>query len=209
MGSDYPRREIDAWRDHAACAGLDPDLFFPARGVKTAPIRAVCYQCPVQTACLVGALNQNESGENYSLGIRGGTTQRDRRRLRRLIAGGSFSVPSDRPGGRRGIRDPEDPRHGTAAGYRAHRRADHTACDACREADSEYRRQSRLGIRSPRPPILCGTPQGYARHIRNDEDACDECREAARLYQRERRAQRRQEVADAQAELGPRRSVAS
>ena len=45
------------WRDHAACSGLDPDLFFPVStsGASLTEIEAarrVCQRCPVTTPCL-------------------------------------------------------------------------------------------------------------------------------------------------------------
>lgn len=39
------------WRARAACRGLDPELFFPERGVPLAAVRAVCAGCPVVAAC--------------------------------------------------------------------------------------------------------------------------------------------------------------
>lgn len=38
---------------------------------------------------------------------------------------------------------PEDPRHGTDAGYQCHRRANETPCDACRAARAAYVRDLR------------------------------------------------------------------
>ena len=40
----------------------------------------------------------------------------------------------------RGGRPPEPIRHGTAAGYKAHRRRNEPACHACREANNAYSR---------------------------------------------------------------------
>ena len=39
------------WHQHAACAGMDPDLFFPGQGVSLTYARQVCAGCPVKTEC--------------------------------------------------------------------------------------------------------------------------------------------------------------
>ena len=79
------RRYADpvGWAASAACQGLDPELFFPvttqgpARG-QAEEAKAVCAQCPVRQPCLEFAL---ETGQNS--GIWGGTTEDERRTMRR------------------------------------------------------------------------------------------------------------------------------
>lgn len=66
-----------------ACHGIDPDFFHPERGISTAEARAVCVPCPVRTDCLRWALARNER-----YGVWGGTSERERRRIRRSIADG-------------------------------------------------------------------------------------------------------------------------
>ena len=71
------------WRDQAACSRLDPDLFFPVSisGVSLADIEAakrVCQRCPVAAPCLRWALDLG-----HVSGIWGGTTEEERRALRR------------------------------------------------------------------------------------------------------------------------------
>jgi WhiB family redox-sensing transcriptional regulator len=68
----------DEWRVHAACAGLDPNLFFTERGESTRDAKAVCARCPVAEPCLDYALT---NGERY--GVWGGRSERERRRMRR------------------------------------------------------------------------------------------------------------------------------
>ena len=74
-----------SWRAFALCAGLDTALFFPAiddpgSSSETAiAARAVCAACPVVDACLDENLY-----EKY--GVFGGTTDRERRTLRRARA---------------------------------------------------------------------------------------------------------------------------
>lgn len=66
-----------SWRQQAACRGLDPELFHPRRGESTAMARATCAACPVRTVCAEHAVS---FGERH--GIWGGTSERQRRRLR-------------------------------------------------------------------------------------------------------------------------------
>jgi WhiB family redox-sensing transcriptional regulator len=64
------------------CAGTDPDSFFPERNgtigyyeIKAA--RRICNGCPYRIECLEWALEHREQG------IWGGTTELDRKRMRR------------------------------------------------------------------------------------------------------------------------------
>lgn len=68
------------WMARAECAGMDPDLFFPAEatGVRVDAAKAVCAVCPVRVDCAMHALNE---GEEW--GIWGGLTERARRKIRR------------------------------------------------------------------------------------------------------------------------------
>jgi WhiB family redox-sensing transcriptional regulator len=90
-----PRRDtitITAPRFHgAACDGAPNHLFFPPdeehhrepvpdRDRREDQALAYCYDCPIRPACLTWALTNNEPG------IWGGTTDRDRARLRRRAA---------------------------------------------------------------------------------------------------------------------------
>ncbi|MGI8758671.1 MAG: WhiB family transcriptional regulator [Acidimicrobiales bacterium] len=65
------------WRQHGACRGIDPDIFYPiddddeAEGAKE-----VCAQCQVRQACLEFALATHERD-----GVWGGATERERRRM--------------------------------------------------------------------------------------------------------------------------------
>lgn len=67
------------WRDHAACAGKDPNIFFPTRGDSTAMARAkaICATCPVTDACLQRALD-----ESLNSGVHGGLSAKERRLLK-------------------------------------------------------------------------------------------------------------------------------
>lgn len=69
------------WRDHAACLGLDTDLFYRHERTTGAPARraaepalAICDACPVRADCLQAALD--EPGPQH--GIRGGLRAKER-----------------------------------------------------------------------------------------------------------------------------------
>jgi WhiB family transcriptional regulator, redox-sensing transcriptional regulator len=75
--------DFDHWRQRAACRDQDPELFFPVSeigpGARQADqAKAVCAGCPVRAACLEYAL---DNGLDH--GIFGGTTETERRALRR------------------------------------------------------------------------------------------------------------------------------
>lgn len=124
--ADLPQRPAEPateWRTQAACRGIDPAFFFPERGDFEAMNAAkdVCATCTVTADCLEYALVINERD-----GVFGGTSSRERRRLRstqhrapRTIAAGC----------------------GTNAGYERHRVAGGPACDACRAAHVAHNAQ--------------------------------------------------------------------
>jgi WhiB family redox-sensing transcriptional regulator len=66
------------WQTHARCAEVEPEIFFPERGGSSKAARMVCAQCSVRLECLEYALNNKEQ-----FGIWGGTSERERRRLRK------------------------------------------------------------------------------------------------------------------------------
>src|ERR1700740_2069468 len=69
------------WKSRANCLGVDPDLFFPERGMSTQEAKEVCRGCVVREDCLEYAL---ANGEKF--GIWGGLSERERRRIRRARA---------------------------------------------------------------------------------------------------------------------------
>lgn len=69
-----------AWFAHAACIG-QTDAFYPTRGEDVRPAKALCESCPVRDRCR--ALADTASA---GFGIWGGTSERERRSLRRRAA---------------------------------------------------------------------------------------------------------------------------
>jgi len=73
--------DCNGWREHANCKGINPTLFYPEQGANGRDVDAakvVCSGCTVRQACLDYALDNYEK-----IGIWGGTSERERRRIRR------------------------------------------------------------------------------------------------------------------------------
>lgn len=73
----------DDWRTVAACQDTDPDLFFPVGTTGPAieqidNAKAVCDTCAAKDPCLEFALTTNQDS-----GVWGGTSEEERRKLRR------------------------------------------------------------------------------------------------------------------------------
>ena len=71
------------WRDQAACAEVDPALWFPEKGESTKAPKMICQGCPVRAECLDYAL-EHEAAARW--GVWGGLTWEERRVLRRQVA---------------------------------------------------------------------------------------------------------------------------
>lgn len=73
------------WRQKAACIGEDPELFFPVGTTGPAleqaeRAKAICQRCDVINECLQWALDTNQDA-----GVWGGTSEEERRALRRSL----------------------------------------------------------------------------------------------------------------------------
>jgi WhiB family redox-sensing transcriptional regulator len=73
--------EATDWMRDGLCAQTDPEEFFPGKGSDVRPAKAVCAGCPVLDTCRAYALDRPELS-----GIWGGTSDRERRALRRAAA---------------------------------------------------------------------------------------------------------------------------
>ncbi|MFI8857804.1 WhiB family transcriptional regulator [Streptomyces prasinus] len=76
---------MDDWRTRATCRDEDPDLFFPIGTsgpalLQTEQAKAVCRRCPARQQCLDWALDTGQS-----LGVWGGTSETERRALKRRL----------------------------------------------------------------------------------------------------------------------------
>lgn len=74
------------WRKGAICRDTDPDLFFPVGTTGYALVqidkaKQVCSECPACEDCLQYALDTNQDS-----GIWGGTSEEERRQMRRQMA---------------------------------------------------------------------------------------------------------------------------
>ncbi|WP_026460577.1 WhiB family transcriptional regulator [Schaalia suimastitidis] len=74
------------WRSEAACLHVDPELFFPIGNTgpaiaQAAEAKAVCATCSVQAICLQWAIDNNQDS-----GVWGGTSEEERRSLKRRAA---------------------------------------------------------------------------------------------------------------------------
>lgn len=115
FGDELPLA-LPSWHADAACAGSDTERYYDLDD--TAGALAVCDGCAARGPCLEWALKHDEAG------VWGGTTDRDRERLRR-----GEPVAERKPAGLAPC--------GTVAAYARHRRRGEDACDACREANTE------------------------------------------------------------------------
>jgi len=66
-----------AWMDAANCRGVQPVVFYPEARSDNAQAKAICAACCVRDACLEHAIAHNE------LGVWGGASESERRRIRR------------------------------------------------------------------------------------------------------------------------------
>lgn len=66
----------EPWMADAACAQVDPELWFPEKGGTSSIAKRICRTCPVQALCLEYAL------EHHELGVWGGTSEKQRKQMR-------------------------------------------------------------------------------------------------------------------------------
>lgn len=82
MTEPLHRNKDASWQPFAACAGTDPNLWFPERGESATlayrEARKVCAECPVRRQCLDYALTPPVE----TMGVWGGLSARERGQLR-------------------------------------------------------------------------------------------------------------------------------
>ena len=115
------------WSD-AQCLGMDDSAFLFDTGDSRAPravrekvaaAKAVCAACPAAGRCLEAELDAMCEWGGVTFGIRGGTDERERRRMVRARLGFMPTSPRE---------------HGTDAGYNQHLRYGDDACAGCVDA---------------------------------------------------------------------------
>jgi WhiB family redox-sensing transcriptional regulator len=67
------------WLEAGRCRDYPAEVFFPSHGAGVEVARRICAGCPVREPCLAYAL-----AHRITQGIWGGTSERQRRDLRRL-----------------------------------------------------------------------------------------------------------------------------
>lgn len=111
--------DLLTWQEQALCREVDAgDLFFPEKGGSSAAAQQVCRACPVQSECLLYAM------EHAVDGIWGGTSVNERKELARA-RGRTYSTVLTSP-----LAGPQYS-CGTEAAAARHRRRSET-CDSCR-----------------------------------------------------------------------------
>ncbi|WNM74470.1 WhiB family transcription factor [Gordonia phage BearBQ] len=77
MLADLPKPPT--WHEQSICRQVDPEIFFPSHYSQglTADAKRICGGCDVRAVCLQWALDNNDQH-----GVLGGTTPRERKRLR-------------------------------------------------------------------------------------------------------------------------------
>ena len=68
------------WMAGGLCAEVDPALFYPEGGESNRDAKRICGGCEVRPECLAYAL-----AHRVRFGVWGGTTERERRRMRRPV----------------------------------------------------------------------------------------------------------------------------
>lgn len=118
-----------SWRDQAACIGMPESMFFIERGQSDKPAKAICATCPVKAPCLDFALRNAEQH-----GVWGGTSERQRRKLRLKLGVTQTHV--------------KIAECGTPSGAFRHRKRGEPLCEPCRVASTTYNRVRRARQRT-------------------------------------------------------------
>lgn len=74
---------VPGWVEDAACAEVDPSLWFPELGDNTKEAKAICRRCAVQPECLQYALDTHQAH-----GVWGGLSERERAAANRATRAG-------------------------------------------------------------------------------------------------------------------------
>lgn len=120
------------WFAHAACTGLDPDIFFPGQGGDFREAQRICQNCPVRLPCLeYGVTTTVGDAKILVTGIWGGKTERQRIWIRRQRRGKQ--------------RSPRPIKHGTLHGFERHHQLGEEACWWCQDANDRHHEGGHYG----------------------------------------------------------------
>jgi WhiB family redox-sensing transcriptional regulator len=72
--------QVEPMKGRGLCSQADPTIFFPERGGSAGEAKKICAQCSIREQCLEEALAQSNYNDH---GIWGGTTERERRKIRK------------------------------------------------------------------------------------------------------------------------------
>lgn len=72
------RQDKEGWRDHALCAEVGGDVWFPETSESPKVAKRICGRCDVQAECLESALANDDR-----FGVWGGTSVRERHKMRK------------------------------------------------------------------------------------------------------------------------------
>lgn len=110
------------WRDRAACADSDPELFFSDNDALVLAALDICGQCTVVEDCLQDAIDYSDT-----YGVRGG------------IWFDAKGKPQPPPNPKAPKRQPRTSvKCGTPSGYVTHRKNGEDPCDPCAYANAQY-----------------------------------------------------------------------
>ena len=113
---------MSEWMWSAVCRQLDPELFFDP-GMVAEAVKVCREYCPVLAECRERAIRGN-----LEFGVVGGMSAPGRR-----AAASAAGVPLP----------VVEPKHGTEAGAKRHRRAGERPCGPCRDAENAAHRERR------------------------------------------------------------------
>ena len=85
--SEYEAVFLQEWRKEALCISQPPDLFFPESAKSNSPAKRICEMCAVRLECLDYAIETNQQ-----FGIWGGTVERERSTIRKMMASRKWSL---------------------------------------------------------------------------------------------------------------------
>jgi WhiB family redox-sensing transcriptional regulator len=126
------------WAEHAACRGLDPEIFMATRGdlLKIREAKKICDTCDVIHKCREYSLHLAQNYATY--GVFGGWSRNERINYLRTVGlhvrrwGGTEPATNSGSGNRGGG-------HGTATAVRRHKSNGEQLCPECQAGDDRRR----------------------------------------------------------------------